>query len=86
MNLVEDHQLVLVSKKVKGRIGELVAIGRILKVEIDRRDGICYAQGKCRLPNLPGPKQNHSGVRFEVRADSSLETSRQYPCIFNVPF
>lgn len=66
MDLVEDNEFVLVSGKIKFRLGEFGTIRVGFEIEIDRRPLLADLQCEDGSPHLSRPEQGDRWIVIEV--------------------
>ena len=69
LDLIQDHQLVFMAGQVKGGIGQLLAVRRVLEVEIDARPPFGDEPGQRGLARLTRAEQGHRRELVQPGAD-----------------
>jgi len=85
VDLVENHQLVLVHLEEQRWIRELVAVTSGLEVEVHRGPGLRELEGQRRLAHLPWADQGNDSLAVESGPNPAEGLPWNHCCILKVP-
>ena len=74
MDLIENHQAILIGLEKKFRVGEFVAIGSQFEVQIERIGGLRDLPGQRCFANLTRPDEHHPSLPVKTLLNN-LESS-----------
>src|SRR5919106_1339576 len=84
LDLVEDDELVLVSRQIELRLGELGPIGFGLEIEIDRRPRLGDFERQRSLARLTRPQQRRRRGFGQGSSERGEEPAGNHPCNYGV--
>jgi hypothetical protein len=78
MDLIKHHEAIFVLAQEEGRVGQLLPVGPVFQVQVQRIGLLGNADGQGGLAHLAWADNRHGGLSAQGGAYGSLDSSRYH--------